>query len=97
MEEKILSNDVAKEVFTIILYSDEYIQNKIPEDVLKKIANLAADSNLEIHLDKTKKLQDQNLSSDALDTFSLLYYLYVADGDERNEILSNWTINDSTN
>ena len=94
MNEELLNKDIAKEVLTIILYSDNYIQNRIPEDIIKKLTNLSADSELDIHLDKNKKLQEQNISSDALDMFALLYYSYVADENEQDEILSSWYMND---
>jgi len=94
MKEEILNNDIAKEVLTIILNCATYIQEQIPEEFLKKLTDLAADSYLEVHLDKNKSLQEQNLSSDALDTFALLYYMYVSKDDEKKEIVYNWLIND---
>ncbi|MBR4262936.1 MAG: hypothetical protein IKQ35_06200 [Bacilli bacterium] len=95
MDEELLDKDVAKEVLMILLHSGNYIQDKMPADFLKNLTDLAADSNLEVHLDKNKSLKDQNLSNDALDTFALLYYLYVANDSERDEILSHWVINDN--
>lgn len=93
MNLELLSNEVAKEVFTIILNCDTYIQERIPEDFLKKLTDLAADSNLEVHLEKNKSLKEQNLSSESLDTFALLYYIYVAKDKEKDEILYKWIIN----
>ncbi len=93
MDEIILDKDVAKEVFTIILYSGKSIQNNIPENIIKRITDLAADSTLEVHLDKNKSLQEQNISKDALDVFSLLCYLYVANEEEKNIIYSTWLNN----
>lgn len=94
MDPELLSNDVAKEVLTIILNSSIYIEEKIPEDFLKKLIDLAADSSIEVHLDKNKNLQEQNLSAEALDTFALLYYIYVAKDREKDEILDKWGTND---
>ena len=94
MDPELLSNDVAKEVLTIILNSSIYIEEKIPEDFLKKLIDLAADSSIEVHLDKNKNLQEQNLSAEALDTFALLYYIYVAKDTEKDEILDKWGTND---
>ena len=95
MEIEALNNDVAKEVLTIILYCDRNIQSKIPSEIIKSLTDLAADSNLEIHLDKNMPLQNQKVSVDALDFFSLLYYTYVADGNEASELLANWAHNDN--
>lgn len=94
MDPELLSNDAAKEVLTIILNSSIYIEEKIPEDFLKKLIDLAADSSIEVHLDKNKNLQEQNLSAEALDTFALLYYIYVAKDTEKDEILDKWGTND---
>ena len=94
MNEILLDSDLAKEVLTIILYSENNIQSKIPADFMKKLTSKASKSTLEIHLDKNKSLDKQNLSNDALDTFALIYYLYVAQNEERNEIFSHWVMND---
>jgi len=94
MNEEHLSSDVLKEVLTIILYSDSSIQNKIPTEIIQKITNLAKESEKEIHLDKNKSLEDQGLSPISLDMFALLYYLYVAQTDEKDKILSSWVSND---
>lgn len=94
MNEMLLNKDVAKEVLTIILYSDTYVQEKIPEDFMKKLTDLAAESDLEVHIVRNKSLKEQRLSSEALDMFALLYYLYVAEIEEKDQILSQWAIND---
>lgn len=94
MNQELLSADVAKEVLIILLNCGSYIEEKIPEDFLKKLIDLAADSNIDVHLDKNKNLQEQNLSSEALDTFALLYYIYVAKDKEKDEMLHNWATND---
>ena len=94
MNEEQLDKDVAKEVLTLLLYSSKNIQDKIPEDFIRRLTDKAADSDIEIHLDKDKNLKDQDISSNALDTFSLLYYLYVADDEEKDDILYNWKKND---
>ncbi|MBQ8234098.1 MAG: hypothetical protein IJZ36_00765 [Bacilli bacterium] len=97
MNQELLGNDVAKEVLTILLNCSRYIEEKIPEQILKNLIDIAADSNIEVHLDKNKSLQEQSLSSEALDTFALLYYIYVANDKEKEEILRNWVTNDYDN
>ncbi len=94
METDFLDSNVAKEVLTILLYSDEKIGNSIPREIYSNLTELAADSTLDIKFDKDKNLIEQNISSDALDMFSLLYYLYATDADEQKEILSSWIMND---
>ncbi len=94
MDYTILNNDIAKEVLTIIYYSDKEIQDNIPDDVLKKLTILAADSNKDVYIEKDKSLNEQNLSKESLDYFSALYYLYVANSEEKDKILSSWIAND---
>lgn len=94
MDYTILNNDIAKEVLTIIYYSDKEIQDNIPDDVLKKLTILAADSNKNVYIEKDKSLNEQNLSKESLDYFSALYYLYVANSEEKDKILSSWIAND---
>lgn len=94
MDYTIINNDIAKEVLTIIYYSDKEIQDNIPDDVLKKLTILAADSNKDVYIEKDKSLNEQNLSKESLDYFSALYYLYVANSEEKDKILSSWIAND---
>lgn len=94
MENKVLNSDIAKEVLTIIYYSDKEVQDNIPEEVLNKLTVLAADSTKEVLIKKNKKLNEQDLSEDSLDFFSALYYLYVANSEEKDKILSSWIAND---
>ena len=94
MDLKLISSDVAKEVLAIILNCDSFVKEKIPEDILIDLNNLAESSSLEIRIDKAKTLDEQNLSDEALDTFALMYYLYVADDKEKDEILACWVMND---
>ena len=94
MDEKVLSNDIAKEVLTVLFYSSKEIQDAIPEDFVKKLTSLAADSDIEVNLKKDVPLSKQELSEDALDVFAIIYCLYVANDQEREKILSQWVIND---
>ncbi len=94
MKEDLLNSRIAKEVLTIIIFSDNKIQDKIPDNIIKNLITLSYDCDEEIHLNKNKKLSDQNLSEDALDIFSLIYYLYVSNEIEKQEIISNWVMND---
>lgn len=97
MNVEALDSNVAKEVLTILMFSDKYIQDCVPDSTYYKLSSVAADSDKEVILYKDRKLKEQNVSSDALDVYSLIYYLYVATGDEKDEILSSWKMNESNN
>lgn len=92
-----LNNDIAKEVLTILLFCNKNIQDKIPKKVIKDLSLKAADSLIEIHLDKNKKLDEQKISKEALDIFSIIYCLYVAKEQEKDEIINSWILNEKNN
>ena len=83
-----LDNDTCKELLTLISYSDQDIQDKIPQEIYAYLMNKAADSNKEVLIDVSKSLEDQNLSEQVLDLFSLLYFNYVATDIEKNNLLN---------
>lgn len=93
MNPSILDSNVAKEVLMIILNCNKDIADKIPDHVIRNLTDMAADSSLEVHLDKNKKLNEQNLSNESLDMFALLYYTFVAETKEKEEIYSKWSSN----
>lgn len=94
MNTKEIDKDIAKEILTIILYTSREIQDKIPEKVIKELTNLAADSKKEIYLEKNKIIYEQPISKEALDYFSVIYCLYVADIKEKDDIINKWIKNE---
>ena len=86
MNPSILDSNVAKEVLMIILNCNKDIADKIPDHVIRNLTDMAADSSLEVHL-------EQNLSNESLDMFALLYYTFVAETKEKEEIYSKWSSN----
>lgn len=86
--------DVYKEVFVVLSNFNNEIIEKIPSRVFNKIANLAADSEIEVNIDMTKELEEQNISQESKDMISLLYYKYIADDDEKIELIKIWSNNE---
>ena len=93
IEEK-LNNDVAKEVLTILSNCDIDFINNIPDDILKKMTDLAADSTKEYYIDKDKDLLKQNISEDSKDVIAILYFMYIADNSYKEELLNIWLKNE---
>ena len=87
--------DVYKEVFVILSNFNKEILDKIPSRIFNKIANLAADSEIEVNIDMTKELEDQNISEESKDMISLLYYKYIADDEEKLELIKIWSNNEN--
>ena len=96
MSNFITINDTCKEVYTVLsLFEDELIE-KIPSNVLRKIIELAADSEKEFHLDAEKKLEEQEISDASKDLIALIYYNYLtSDENEKNELSKKWQENDN--
>jgi len=87
-------NDVCKEVLTILsLFSDDLIK-RIPDKVLKNLSELAADSKSNFYFDKEKRLEEQNISEKGKDLISLIYYDYIADKSEKDELFKLWSQNE---
>ena len=87
-------NDVCKEVLTILGFVNIDVIEKIPSKILKKLNELAADSELNYYIDKEKDLINQDISEKGKDLIALLYYSYIATENEKNELLKIWNDNE---
>ncbi len=87
-------DDVCKEVITILGFFNIDVIEKIPSKILKKLNELAADSELNCYIDKEKDLIDQDISEKSKDLIALLYYSYIATENEKNELLKIWNDNE---
>ena len=89
-----MMNDTAKETIEILNYCNPVFLSKIPSIVLTDLKKLAETSNKIVKIDKTKKLVEQNILEESKDFISLLYYNYIADEEEKEEILKIWKENE---
>ena len=90
-------NDIAKETLTVLSYFDDNLIKKIPEKFLDYLRNLASTSNYVTHIDVEKKLVNQDISEESKDLIALIYYSYIADEEERKEIIKSWNKNERLN
>ena len=88
-------NDVCKEVLTVLSYFNYDLIQKIPDKVFKKLIELAADSDADFYIDIEKNLDEQDLSEECKDLVSLIYYEYIANDDEKNNLLKLWNDNEN--
>ena len=70
----IQDNDLAKEIITVLAYLDDSYLDKISDEVINKLNDMAADSTLNVDIDLNKKLSEQDLSDGCLDFIAGLYY-----------------------
>ena len=94
MNQTIDKNDIYKEVFMVLSNFNDDVIKKIPNSVFNKIIDLAADSEIKVNIDATKPLEEQNISEESKNILSLIYYKYIANNDEKKELIKLWDSND---
>ena len=87
-------SDISKETLTFLAFFDNKIIEKIPSRVITKLCEEAADSNADFYIDTNKSFAEQQISEEAKDLISLIYYDYIAEKDEKEEILKQWNLNE---
>ncbi len=87
-------NDICKEVLTILAFLNGELIEKIPTKVFQKLTELAAESKCSYYISTKKNLNEQNISEESKDLIALLYYNYMADENEKNELLKIWNENE---
>lgn len=93
-EEKKKIFDLYKEVLIVLSNMSDEIIEKIPDQVFDELNNLAADSKKDFYIDTSKDIDEQNISREAQNLISLIYYNYIADENEKKEIYNNWKENE---
>ena len=87
-------SDISKETLTFLAFLDNKMIEKIPSYVIEKLCKEAADSNLRFYIDTNKSFSEQTISEKSKDLISLIYYDYIAEEDEKKEILKQWNLNE---
>lgn len=88
------SYNVSKETLEVLKYFDSTFISKIPESFLRAMKDLASKAIVEVKIDTTKSLKEQNISDDCKDMIALIYYNYVATKPERLEMTEIWQNNE---
>lgn len=86
--------DTAYETLYILNHCDKEFITKIPIKILNNLKEIAKNSSKKFNLLPNKKLKEQNISDETKDFISGLYYTYIADKNEKKEILSIWQQNE---
>ena len=77
----------------IIRYFDKDLLSKIPKKLIEKLNNFKSEKNFEI--DKSKSLEEQNISKETKELVSSIFVQYCCDEEKRNEILKKCAENDA--
>ncbi len=88
------TKDIAKETIEVFKYLDASLIENISKSFLDFLEELSQESNIIVNIDSNKKLRDQNISEECKDLISLIYYNYIADENEKKEILKIWNNNE---
>ncbi len=89
------TNDICKEALIILSYFNNDLIEKIPNKVFSKLLELSANSKIHLHIDTKKDLDKQDISEESKDLVSLIYYSFIADKNEKNELFKLWTDNEN--
>lgn len=87
-------SDISKETLTFLAFFDNEMVNKIPNKVIVKLCEEAADSMKDFFINPNKNFEDQEISEESKNFISLIYYNYIADEVEKKEIENKWKDND---
>lgn len=87
-------SDISKEALTFLAFFDNKMLEKIPTHVITKLCEEAADSKMNFYIDINKKFEEQQISEKGKDLISLIYYSYIAEENEKKEILEKWNLNE---
>lgn len=82
---------VSKEFINVIENTDKSIVDKIPKEIINFFRKKAKNCDKKVILEKGKSLNNQNISEDCKRLLSVMYYSYVANEEEKKEILNKWT------
>lgn len=94
MMEHLEISNAAKEVLCMCEYIEPEVTMKIPFDFIMKLKELASNANIDVRLDYSKKLSEQNISETAKDMLALIYYSYIATETEKVELKEHWDKNE---
>ncbi len=87
-------SDISKETLTFLSFFDKKMIENIPTKLISKLCEEAADSKMNFYIDVNKSFEEQKISEKSKDLISLIYYDYIAEKDEKKEILEQWNLNE---
>ena len=90
--EDLSKNNLAKELLTVITFSDEQFLQTLPADFIRELTLLAADADQNFTLRKDKKLNEQ-ISEDCRNWLAIIYYQSL-NSEKKEELLNLWLQNE---
>lgn len=87
-------NNIYKEVLITLAYFDAELIKKIPDKVFENLKELAGESEEDFYINTEQDLEKQDISEESKDLIALIYYDYIADEQEKKEIMKLWNENE---
>lgn len=87
-------NDIAKEIITVFKKCDKNFINKLSIQLIVYLRESASKSNKNVFLDMKRPLKDQEISEEAKDFISAMYYYFIANKEEKMDLVKKWNFND---
>ena len=97
MYDKITINDIAKETLIVLDNFEQDVILKIPQEFIIKLNNLAVTSKKQFKLDNDKVLLEQNISQETKNLMAYIYYTFIANSKEQEELIQLWNDNQVKN
>lgn len=94
MNGKFELNDIANETLVVIEHFEFNLIKQIPQRIINYLKELAIESKKNYKIDKNKSLANQDISEQSKDLISYIYYSYIANEEEKKEILKKWDKNE---
>lgn len=92
MNNELTKYDICKEIFMVLSHFDNELLKKIPDRLFNMLIELSSKSQKDIYFDMKKPLKDQQVSDEAKDFISLIYYDYLSNCEEKKEIFNAWKV-----
>ena len=86
-------SDIAKETIEVLKKFDTQFISKIPSICIDELRKLAEKSDKNVIIYLNKKLYEQEISEEAKDLVSMLYYSFVANDQDKEYITKMWKEN----
>ena len=87
-------SDVAKQICTILEYVEPEVIKRIPSNIIEYFKKLGKESEIELKLEIGKGLNEQDILEETKDLLALIFYLYIAEENEKKEIMRRWSYNE---
>ena len=87
-------NDIANETLVVIEHFEFNLIKQIPQRIINYLKELAIESKKNYKIDENKSLANQDISEQSKDLISYIYYSYIANEEEKKEILKKWDKNE---